>query len=261
VRDFEPDNIYSVWDKKLLKPSTNFRKEMVNVEYKANRDYSELEEIHAKDDLIMSMLQALGIKIMFPRVMEGDDVIAWLTHNLPGEKTIVSVDHDFFQLVNEQTSVFSPIKKVLVEQFNLAEHTKVNPNCFILFKAIKGDVSDNVPGLEGFGAVKSKKLAEGWETLQNKLTTEQKEIVTRNIKLVDLSYGYKVYPEEIESYKGQLEEQQNIQLNMKEFKRICTENHIDDIVYDFLNWIHPFRHDNLLQDSIVSLAKRLNLTV
>lgn len=259
VRDFEPDEIYAVWDKPLVRRSEfkNFR--FQSVEYKANRDYSEKRLMHAFDKMVNDMIPALGIKILNPRVMEGDDVIAWLAHTLPGEKIIVSVDQDFLQLVNQSVAIYSPIKKVIITHLNVAEHTKVRPDCFILYKAILGDVGDNVPGLDGFGKLKAKKLAENWEQLVDKLTTEQKEMVNKCIQVVDLNQGYRFYPEEVISYQEQLQNQTNLKPDLKKFRELCNTNHMAEISGRFSEWVQPFRDDNPMVDQITALAKRLGL--
>lgn len=255
VEKFEPDQTFSVWDKKLFQPFTNFRKELTKSEYKANRDYSEMEQIHANDKLIEEILVSLGIKIMYPRVMEGDDVIAWLAHNLPGETMIVSVDQDFCQLVNENVSVFSPIKKVIINPTNLEEYIKVRPDCFLRFKAIKGDVSDNIAGLDGFGAVKAKKLAENWDEYSHKLTEEQKAAVETNIKIVDLSYGYTVYPEEVQSYREQLKEWSCLTPNLKCFKEICEKNKLKDVLFEW----DSTNSQKAAADAVLNIVDKLKL--
>ena len=241
VEKFEPDNIFAVWDKKLIHPSTNFRKELTKTEYKANRDYSELEEIHKDDKVIAEMITSLGIKTLYPRILEGDDVIAWLAHTLPGETIIVSVDQDFCQLVNQNVHIFSPIKKVLITESNLEEHTKVRPDCFLRFKSICGDMSDNIQGLDGFGKVKSKKLAENWNEHSYKLTEEQLKTVEMNMQIVNLSYGYTVYPEETESYRQQLKDQELLQPDFTKFKEICKSNNLTEITEFFIDWTRPFK--------------------
>ena len=42
---------------------------------------------------------------MYPGILEADDVIAWMTKKLPGDKVVISVDQDMLQLVNEKTMV------------------------------------------------------------------------------------------------------------------------------------------------------------
>lgn len=252
ARDFESDEIFAVWDKRQVRDFKNFRKQQV--EYKAHRDYSEIRLMHAFDGIIDEMIQSLGIKRMQPRVMEGDDVIAWLAHNLPGRKVIVSVDQDFLQLVNEDVAIYSPIKKVLITSENLAQHTKVNPKSFILYKAIKGDAGDGIPGLDRFGTVRAKKLAENWEEHRGKLTTEQLEIVNRNIQLVDLNVGYRYYPEEVVSYQEQLAAQTGLQPDIKKFRELCAKYNLKELSPQVSSWVEPFRKTNPVADAIRSLS-------
>ena len=100
VEKYKADNVYVAWDQKLTHPSTNFRKDAADVSYKGTRDYSKTKHVHDHDDLIMDLLTDLGVKNIYPNVMEADDVMSWLSTTLDGQNIIVSTDKDMWQLIN-----------------------------------------------------------------------------------------------------------------------------------------------------------------
>jgi len=85
---------------------------------------------------------------------EADDVIAYIVndHFKDSQCFIMSSDKDFLQLITERIHVWSPTKKKLYYNEDIFEEYGVYPNNFALYKAIIGDPSDNIPGIDGVGA-------------------------------------------------------------------------------------------------------------
>ena len=257
VKNYEPDRVFAAWDKKLTWPSTNFRKEIITTKYKGNRNYTSFEGVHEHDDLIQQMLSNLNIKNIFPNVLEADDVIAWLTHTLPGKKVVVSTDKDLWQLVNENTKVFEPTRKKEITVDNFEEVSGgVKREDYLLYKCILGDTSDNVEGVQGFGKVRAKRTAEN--NLKN-LTPEQKAIVEVNLKVSDLSYGYKQYKEEEDSYKSQFSLLNGESYDLESFKDIVEHLELKSISKSFNNWLSVFDPKKNINKCIEDLKKRLNI--
>ena len=71
---------------------------------------------------------------------------------------------------------------------NFESLLNVSHNQFLLQKAIIGDNSDNIKGLDRVGEVKAKKYLSG----EKQFTEEQKVIIERNLKIMDLSQGWQV---------------------------------------------------------------------
>ena len=161
---FNPTQVYAVWDKKIKYPSTNFRKKSSKGNYKSNRDGEIAKEAHRNDNVIKTLLNSLGIKSMYPNVMEADDVIAYLTHKLPGKKFIITVDKDLYQLIDDNTYVFNPIQKVTITPHNFNIYTKgVQIKDFVDYKALVGDNSDNIKGLNKVGHKRALNLIEKFD--------------------------------------------------------------------------------------------------
>lgn len=254
---FNPDQVYAAWDKKLSYPSTNFRKNTSNGAYKSNRDGDIAKEAHKNDQLIKSLLDSLGIKSIYPNVMEADDVIAYLCHKLPGKKFIVTVDKDLYQLINDQTFIFNPIQKVTVTPANFTTYTKGVERCdFLDYKALVGDNSDNIKGLYKVGHKRALNLIEKFKSdkISNVLNEQQLEIYNKNIQIMDLGIGYKHYPEEEPIYNRQMEEGIP-EKDLNRFFELCNINKYGSILKNKDKWIKTFKLNDTLQEAL----KKLNI--
>lgn len=100
---------------------------------------------------------------------EADDLIAGLVHANPDlAKRIVSTDRDFLQLIGPSTSVYAPVKRIIIDERNFfdAFGLKAAPGTeapfprdrFLDFRALNGDPSDNLPGVPGIGPLSAAKL-------------------------------------------------------------------------------------------------------
>tara|TARA_B100000214_G_C23956174_1_gene622937 strand:- start:360 stop:1253 length:894 start_codon:yes stop_codon:yes gene_type:complete len=255
VDKFKPDKIYAAWDKKLSYPSTNFRKNTSNGAYKSNRDSEVAKEAHRNDELIKNLLNCLGIKSMYPNVMEADDVIAYLCHKLPGKKFVVTVDKDLYQLINDSTFVFNPIQKVTVTPDNFMTYTKgVDLDNFLDYKALVGDNSDNIKGLYKVGHKRALNLIEKFkdQSIEEVLNEQQYEIYKKNIQIMDLSLGYRHYPEEEPIYSSQMGEGMP-EKDLDTFFDHCVKNKYGSIMKNKDKWINTFKLKDSLQEAIAKL--------
>jgi len=241
VDRFRANKIYCTWDKKLEWPSTNFRSEATAIEYKGNRDDDKFKDVHEYCEDIQQLISLLGVHNMYPLRMEADDVMAWLATELPGEKVIVSTDKDLLQTISIDTKIFSPIKKKEVTLQNFEEYTGVPKDQYLNYRAITGDKSDNIPGIPRYGLARFKKLD------LTKLTEEQQTIYDRNLKLMDLSFGYNYYHDECISYKKQLKDCKNQKSNYNKFIEEAKKFNLWSIVRNYTSWRESFNNnENIL---------------
>lgn len=238
AKNFNTNQIYIAWDKKLTYPSTNFRSELTKGEYKAQRPKEGLQSLFSQINEIESIVSYLGVKQFYPNIMEGDDVIAYLSYNLEGQNLIISVDQDLAQLISNKTSFYDINKKHIVDVDNFKELIGIDQKHFIMYKAILGDVSDNINGIDGYGKKKAKILAENWNP--NSLTQEQNAIVNQNIKLIDLTMGYQTYSEEVLSYQEQLKNNKNATFDIDKFKEYCIKFEFKSYIDYIEDWVKTF---------------------
>ena len=233
VKKFNPENIFMCWDKKLCWPSTNFRMELTAQEYKATRQRMPgIEIMYEQEPKIVEILKTLGCVSIFPRIMEGDDIISWLSHTQDGDSVIVTVDHDIYQLINEHVVVYNPGIKKIINLENFEEMVGIGKPHFKLYKAIQGDISDNIDGIPGYGPVRAKKLAMNWSQIN--IIEDYKKIVEKNLQLIDLDVGYKYYSDEVLCYEQQLKEQKDNVYDIGRFKKYCEK-------YEFIEFLNKFQ--------------------
>jgi DNA polymerase-1 len=111
----------------------------------------------------------LPVEILRGENTEADDLIAGLVDANPDRpKRIVSTDRDFLQLIGPMTSVYAPVKKLVIDEANFVEaampktasgDSVVFPReRFLDYRALTGDPSDNLPGVSGIGPLSAAKL-------------------------------------------------------------------------------------------------------
>jgi DNA polymerase I len=251
---FSPSETYVCWDKKLKYPSTNFRKQLAPETYKQNRDSELASKVHEQHDLIENWLKDLGVKQMYPGCLEADDVISWLCQEKCTSSTIVTVDQDLLQLVNSNTHFYNPHKKKLVTLENFEEEIGVTVNHLVYYKALLGDKSDNIDGIEGYGTVKSKRLVlEGYEGIKKVLDEDQQRKFDKNVFMIDLLGSYNKEEGETDCYQKQYEELKTLKTNIKEFERKCYEAEFYSIIKSIDSWKESFGRSQTLIDLISQL--------
>lgn len=148
----KPDKLAVAFDVK----GGTFRNKLLP-QYKGTREAAP-EELIAQLPVIQKMLSALGVKYITKQGYEGDDIIATLATMGAdaGYKTLVlSGDRDAFQLINNTINVLYPgrhfkdLKQMdpnaIVEKYN------VTPSQYSDLAALRGETSDNIPGVPGVG--------------------------------------------------------------------------------------------------------------
>lgn len=104
---------------------------------------------------LLEYLDCLPVTIMSYDYIEADDVIAFITRECLHEEVVIySNDKDYFQLINDNVSVYFPAKTKLYTKQDIIEEYNILPENFIWHKVIIGDKSDNVKGIQGIGTGK-----------------------------------------------------------------------------------------------------------
>jgi len=257
VDKFQAKNVYCTWDKKLDWPSTNFRKEATSVEYKAGRDNDKFKDVFEFLEKIIEVISLLGVKNIYPKRMEADDLMAWLAHNLDGENVVVTTDKDLLQIINNKVTVFNPIKKIEVTLKNFEEYTGVKREYYMSYRCVTGDKSDNIHGFPRFGLKRFLKLEHKIVTMNgddnvaliqdDAVTEEQFEIYKRNWGLMNLEVGYNYYKDEIPAYKRQLEDLNLHKSNFTKFLEKAKEYDMWTVVKNNTSWRESFNtNENVL---------------
>ena len=168
--EFKPSQAILTLDKK----GATFRHQLFK-DYKANR-LKAPDELYQQIPLIKEVAQAFGLPIIELDGFEADDLIGTLvkTVNTESPKTeiiIITGDSDTLQLINSKTKVYTMSRgfndSVLYDEARVLERYKLSPQQLIDLKALKGDASDNIPGVPGIGEKTAQDLLQKFESLEN----------------------------------------------------------------------------------------------
>lgn len=194
--EYQPDKICVLFD---LKAPT-FRHKMY-ADYKAQRK-GMMPELSAQMPVTKEILDLMGIKRMEMEGYEADDLIGTLS--LLGKEQgdqvyILSGDHDDFQLIDDSVSVILPQSgkgkppRVLYDREMFESSYGVKPEVFVFVKALMGDNSDNIKGVEKVGEKTAFKLIADYGSIDgifdnlDKLTPSLKAHMSESRELVDLN--------------------------------------------------------------------------
>lgn len=169
IREEKPDVVGVAFDR-----GPSFRKEHF-AEYKAHRPEAP-DELPAQFELVKDVLRALKIPIFEMPNYEADDVLASLAKRArerDNEVIIVTGDKDALQLVTDGVKIMTTKKGisdiVIYDREAVVERYGVPPERFVDFLALKGDASDNIPGVPGIGDKTAAKLIQEFGTVENLL--------------------------------------------------------------------------------------------
>ena len=158
------DNIVVVFDA----ARRNFRNE-IYPEYKANRRETPPDLI-PQFPLIRQACEALNVAWIEKEGYEADDLIATFAH-IAKEKgikaRIISADKDLMQLMNDNTTLYDPMKKKEVTSDDVEKKFGVSPDKVIEVQALMGDSTDNIPGASGVGPKTAASLIQQFGDIQN----------------------------------------------------------------------------------------------
>ncbi len=194
--EIEPDKVCVLFD---LKAPT-FRHKMYS-DYKAQRK-GMMPELSAQMPVAKQILDLMGVKRMEMEGFEADDLIGTLSlkGKEEGDKVyILSGDHDDFQLIDDDVSVILPQSgkgkpsRVLFDRKMFEDTYGVKPEVFVSVKALMGDNSDNIRGVEKVGEKTAFKLIADYGSIDgifsnlDKLTPKLRENMSSSRDLLDLN--------------------------------------------------------------------------
>lgn len=175
IRELEPEYLVACFDlPKLTKRHADFD------QYKAHRKPMP-DDLRGQISYCKKVLEAMNIPIMSAEGYEGEDIIATAVAQVKGQKSkvereviesiIVTGDSDTFQLISPVTMVYSMARgashAVMYSENTVKERYGLFPADFVDFKALKGDTSDNIPGVPGIGEKTASSIIQKYHTLDS----------------------------------------------------------------------------------------------
>lgn len=163
----KPNAIICAFD--MGRPS--FRMEALEC-YKAQRPPTD-NELRVQFPLIEDLLESMSIPVIKIKGWEGDDILGTLAarnKDLGYETLLVTGDKDAYQLASEQTKIVTTKKGIsdiaIYGPTEVEERYGITPAQVPDFLGLKGDASDNIPGVPGIGEKTATKLLQQFETLE-----------------------------------------------------------------------------------------------
>ena len=168
LKDYHPEGIAVAWDVSRH----TFRTDSYP-EYKAQREKAP-DHFRSQLPLMDEVLQTLHITQLRQEGFEADDLIASLTKSAVSEGwdvLIVTGDRDSFQLVGGPVKVVYTRRGisdiVLADEIYVTERYGIRPDQYVDYAALRGDNSDNLPGVPGVGEKTASRLIAEYGDLDN----------------------------------------------------------------------------------------------
>jgi len=187
LQELKPDYLVATFD--LAQPTFRHK---AYTEYKAKRVKAP-ENFYEQIGIIKEILKIWGIPILEKEGFEADDLIGTIAQKFQKkdlEIIILTGDLDALQLINDNIHVYTLRKglqdRVIYDMEEIKKKYDLLPAQLIDFKALKGDSSDNVPGVPGVGEKTALKLIQKFNSLDNlyfALENQSPEIKNLNIRL------------------------------------------------------------------------------
>ena len=168
-RDHRPDQIAVAFDR----PEPTFRHQRVDT-YKANR-HAAPDILRQQMGLVREVIEALALPTLEAPGYEADDIIATLAtegRDAGRDVIIVTGDRDAYQLVEDPHVKVLYNKRgvseyALYDEAGIAERTGVAPARYVDYAALRGDPSDNLPGVDGVGEKTAARLVNEYGSLDS----------------------------------------------------------------------------------------------
>ena len=168
VKKLNPTKVVVAWDSKT---STSRRKALYQ-DYKAGR-VKPGDDFYTQIPLLKELIKDLGWTFVELDDYEADDIIGTLSKQADEaadyETYIISSDLDMLQIVDENTHMWRILKGFSnIEQIDIKEVEEkygIKKSQFLDLKSLKGDASDNIPGVPGIGEKTAAKLLNDYQTL------------------------------------------------------------------------------------------------
>ena len=187
VKKLNPTKVVVAWDSK----SSTSKRRAIFPEYKAGR-IKPGDDFYTQIPLLKELIHDLGWNFVELPDYEADDIIGTLSKQADDagdwETFIISSDLDMLQIVDDNTHMWRILKGFTnIEQINVPEIEAkygIKKSQFLDLKSLKGDSSDNIPGVPGIGEKTAAKLLNEYGDLDNIYNNIDKIIGSTHQKLI-----------------------------------------------------------------------------
>ncbi len=164
MNQYNPTHIAVVFDAK----GGSFRNEIYS-EYKATREEMP-ENLRPQIEPIHTILKAMGLPLLCVEGVEADDVIGTLAKQAEKENLQVLIstgDKDMAQLVSDKVTLINTMNNTALDPQGVMDKFGVPPEKIIDYLALRGDNSDNIPGVAGIGEKTAQALLTAFDSVKD----------------------------------------------------------------------------------------------
>lgn len=226
-------------------------------EYKAHR-VVKAQEDDSHQSYIDQMNETIEILKAFPvaqvkvRGVEADDILA-VVAEMRENILLCSADKDLFQLISSGVELLCPIpKNQIITKKNFKRITGVPLEKYLFYKAIIGDPSDGINGVNGMGDVRAKKAIERiscvddfaalgeMEEFSRYVNPESVKIFKRNVQIMSLGRWF-LNRHQTKEILTAVDGKRNYTLNHDEIKGAFLKRRFMSFLQNYPSFISPFR--------------------
>ena len=235
---FKPSKIVVAWE-----GGGSLRRRNIDPNYKMGRRPVKLNRSEYHDEFPETMenrnwqLKTL-VKILYKTPViqiyvedcEADDVIAYLvkTKSENKQKIIATSDKDYYQLINDKVKIWSPNKKIVIDEKYVIDTWGISPQNFCTARCFAGDQSDGIKGVKGAGF---KTMTKRFPDLSTCNDISFHDIINMSDKEIQNGSNLKLY-------KNIINEEKNIEKNWKLMyldSAMISADQVKKINYQFEN--------------------------
>lgn len=175
---------------------------LINNRKKENKDYKgkrkkKPEDFYDMMPYIVNTLIMRGVQQYKVDGFEGDDIIYSIVEMCKNKNypvTVASADHDMYQLIDSNVSIYDPSTSAIINYKKFIELYTIKPEQWKYVKSLMGDVSDNIQGVKGVGEVNAIKIISKYGDLDGFYNSDMSQVskgIKEKMTLIEDGYNAK----------------------------------------------------------------------
>jgi DNA polymerase-1 len=252
VQEFKPDYVIMCWDS----GKKTFRHEQYQ-QYKANRDPVQ-NNLKLQFPIVQEAFDILGVPQLTAQGVECDDLIGTIAKKASSvdKKTIiVSSDKDFYQLCDENISIFSStVKKKggtgIVDIEYVRKNFEVEPSQLVDIKSLTGEKTDNIQGVKGIGPKIATNLIKRHNTVfdvikilkNNRIISDRYKPILESIDIIKNAYKLAKIKTDVKLPEISIVPVESIKINEEELIRFFENYEMKQFNMELHSWLNLFKY-------------------
>ncbi|MCT4635509.1 MAG: DNA polymerase I [Rickettsiales bacterium] len=236
-------------------------------EYKSHRPPAP-EDLIPQFPLVRKAVSSLNIDILEQKGYEADDLIATFAKDASNKGmkvTVISSDKDLMQLIDDNISLYDPIKSKYIKATQVEDKFSVRPDQIIDILALIGDSADYIPGVPGIGPKTASELLNKYNSLDGIYqsmdeipSSKRKQSLIDNKELAYLSQKLVVLEDQVPT-ENSLDDLRIKISHVDQFKDFLHEQNFNSLYSRADKICQNFNHQNIEYHDPILSAKIIEL--